>query len=65
MEWLNGAPEKEGWYWLKGRFSKKIIVEVFREDGGLLYDDGIETNSVAEAVEYGYQFAGPIPEPEE
>lgn len=65
MEWMNEAPKTVGWYWLKGRYSRNIIVEIFREKGSLLYDDGIETHSAEDAIENGYSFGGPIPDPED
>jgi hypothetical protein len=35
MEWMNEVPKTEGWYWLRGRFSRNIEEAAMGEFNGL------------------------------
>lgn len=60
MKWTTDKPSVPGWYWWRGLSGKAWITEVLLEkDGNLCVDWGMQ---VAHCC---YEWAGPIPEPEE
>ena len=69
FEWTTAKPTQEGWYWVrKGDRTgwKNRITKVSRNNRGeLCVTDLLVQNLPIEELDYGYQWAGPIPEPKE
>lgn len=68
MKWTKRKPKKEGVYWIKFENLKVVFGHCFLTDRGtidevILSEDGINIWPITATKDW--QFAGPIPEPEE
>lgn len=60
LRWTTDLPTELGWYWCRSNVQPKDAAIVFVKDGAFELDE-----ELIEAASLRFQWAGPIPEPQE